>query len=316
MTAPTPPSTLVLLTCSMARDRELFALLARSVDELVDPAIPHRVVVPRRDLAAFRPFSGPRREILAQEEVLPFATVRIPALPRAAARLSQTFRRPFYLDRRLRMIRGWILQQALKIEMSRRAAEDLVLHVDSDVFFVRPVAPRDVFRDGRMPFFRATGRTGNPLHGAWTEAAARLLGLRLPADYPSHYIENCVPWQAQAVRALIRRIEETHGRAWYDVLLGEKTFSEYYLYGLFLDEIHGTGGLYTEQADLCRSYWPKDERAAVDEAGLLAGLQPHHVAVALQSTIPLPVARRQEIYLHGRATGQNAGGGAGGAVSS
>jgi hypothetical protein len=167
-----PMQRVALLTCSMARDLDLFALLARSVDAHVAEDIPHRVVVPSRDMAAFRPYRTARREIIAQEEVMPFRTLKIPNLPRVLSAMSPSLRRPFYLDSRLRLMRGWILQQILKIEMSRLAPEQAVMHVDSDVFIFRILAAQDVFRDGRPAFFRATGATGNPLHADWIATAA------------------------------------------------------------------------------------------------------------------------------------------------
>ena len=107
-----------ILTCSMAKDIEIFALLARSVDDLVAPEIRHDVVVPGADLQAFKRFETAQRQIIAQEDVLPFRTFRVPgAIQRAVGS-----RRPIYVDKRLKMVRGWILQQILNIEMSRKAA--------------------------------------------------------------------------------------------------------------------------------------------------------------------------------------------------
>jgi hypothetical protein len=291
----------------MARDRGLFELLARSIDELVDTSIPHRVVVPRHDLPVFQRFISNRREILAQEDVLPFHTLKIPALPNAAARLSQTLRRPVYLDRRLRMIRGWVLQQALKIEMSRLAEEDLVLHVDSDVFFIRRLDLHDLLREGRLPFFRATGVTSNPAHSGWIRAAEQMLGLPEILEYKPHYIENCVPWQPDALRTMTARLEEVHSRAWHDVLLEQMSFSEYYVYGLFLDRIRGTEGFYTERTDFCHSFWPEQEKAEVNFSELFADFQAHHIAMAVQSTHPLTLAQRYAIYARGRELSTKAG---------
>lgn len=289
----------VLVTCSMARDRDLFDLLARTVDDLVDPAIRHVVVVPGKDLGAFAPYANARRTILAQEAVLPFRTFKFPAFPRLA-RILKPLRRPIYVDRRLRMIRGWILQQAIKIEMGMAAGADVVVHVDSDVFFIRPMGPGNVIRDGKAPFFRATGATGNPHHLSWVHAAERMLGLPLSADYGSHYIENCVPWHRDAVRAMTQQMEAAHGRAWHDVLLDEKALSEYYIYGLFLDRLRGTEGFYTDKADLCRSYWHEDD-GALDEDWLFGGLEAHHYALSVQSTNSLSAQQRDALSRKARA---------------
>lgn len=280
----------------MARDRDLFALLARSVDAHVDPNIPHRVVVPGSDMAAFRSFANSRREIIAQEDVMPFRTVKIPNLPRSLGALAGSFRRPFYLDRRLRMIRGWILQQILKIEMSRLAQEEAVMHVDSDVFFFRPMTAADVFRDGRPAFFRATGKSGNPLHGEWIQSAARVLKISARQDHDPHYIENCVPWSTVALRAMTAHIEAQHARPWHQVLLKERSFSEYYLYGLYLDKLAGLSAVAEVSTSFCHSYWPSMKTTRIDPAAVLAGAGAQSVALAIQSTAPLPLAERVRLF--------------------
>lgn len=290
-----------MVTCSMARDRALFDLLAHSVDELVDPAIHHLVVVPRSDLAAFSQYANTRRSFIAQEEALPFKAVKLPTVPRAASRLVTALRRPLYIGPGMRLLRGWILQQALKIEMSRRAQAGAVLHIDSDVFFVRPMALNDVLRNGRLPFFRSRSGAPNPSHMVWIHAAQRMLGLSQTARYASHFIENIVAWDSDAVRAMTQRIEDVGGRPWHDILLSEDAFSEYYVYGVFLDKIYGTDGYWSEQADFCRSYWLDENSLTVDEDWLLDGMKPHHVAMSVQSTNMMTIERRKALCEKARA---------------
>jgi hypothetical protein len=300
----------MILTCSMARDADLFAILARSVDAFVDPAIPHRVVVPRRDMARFAPFANARRQIVAQEDVLPVRFLRLPAAPRALSRIAGTLRRPLYLDRRFRLVRGWILQQLLKIEVARTASEDMVLHVDSDVFFFRRVAAADLFEDGRPRFFRvADGAAPRAEHAVWTSVARAMLGL--PDDTPAtcHYVENCIPWSTAAVRGMVRTMEAAQPRLWADTVLGARTFSEYFLYGVHADSPAGMAaadgagnresgsggaGLAGSDRSLCLSWWPTAGGAGASFAieAQLARVRDGHVAMAVQSTEALdPDAR-------------------------
>lgn len=292
---------LTILTCSMARDAALFALLARSVDECAAADIPHKVVVPGRDMDVFRPFANARREIIAQEDVLPFRIYKLPGALKYLAPLAPSFRRPVYVNNRLSAIRGWILQQLLKIEMSRTATQAQVLHVDSDVFFFRPMQAGDTFTNGRPRFFFADGATGNPLHGGWIEAAGRMLGITPDPAQPRHYVENCVPWASEVVRGMTQRISETHGRPWYEVLLGEETLSEYYIYGLYVDHLCGTGTLAPDPMSFCHSYWPDTDDAPMQADAHVGGLDPRHFAMAVQSTHPLSVADRVAMYEKARA---------------
>lgn len=281
----------------MARDAELFSLLARSMDAVGGEDVPHRVIVPGRDLPVFRRFARPGRDIIAQEDVLPLRLFRVPAM-KYLAPLSASFRRPIYLDSRLRMVRGWILQQLLKIEMSRTATEDMVLHVDSDVFFFRRFGMADGFVDGLPRYFRAVGKTANPDHSAWLAAAGRILGIGVAEPHLAHYVENCVPWVPGVVQAMTTRIEATHGRPWPEVLVGEATISEYYLYGVFVDLLRGTGGLAEVDNSLCLSFW--SDGAIVPETHF-AKARPDHVAMAVQSTHALSFADRVALYEKARA---------------
>lgn len=298
--APVAVKEISILTCSMARDIELFSLLARSIDDCVDAKISHNVVVPGRDVPKFRSFANNRREIIAQEEILPRRFLRLPAAPALLSRLVPALRRPIYLDARLHMVRGWILQQVLKIEMTRRERGILFLHVDSDVFFFRDLAPSRMLKDGRVPFFRAETVTRNPLHVTWVQTAGQVLGLNLPESYASHYVENCVPWLSDAVQAMTERMEGVGSRAWHEILTGLPRFSEYYMYGIFLDKIHGRQQFYSEAAAFCRSWWP-NLGEGVDTERLLAGIAPHHSALAVQSTEQFSHADRGRLYVTAKA---------------
>ena len=292
---------LAIVTCSMPADLELFALLARSVDECADPAIPHRVVVPGSSLALFRPFANARREIIAQEDVLPVRLRQLPAVLRHASAIVPGLRRPLYLDRRLRLVKGWILQQLLKLEMTRTAPERAVMHVDSDVFFVRDFDASAAFPEGKPHFFRAVGKTTNPRHAVWIDTAAALLGAADRVDYATHYIENCVLWDRPTLARMLERIEAVQGESFADALIGIKEFSEYYVYGCFVDWIEGREGLSAMPRPFCRTFWPEGDRLDYDADREIAALGPQHLAMAVQSTFGIPPVERAAVFERVRA---------------
>ncbi len=291
----------LILTCSMARDIDLFAILARSMDDLVAPEIDHLVIVPRQDVAAFARFATPRRRVRAQEDVLPMRAVKLPAALERLSAISGAFRRPLYLTAGPKLVRGWILQQILKIEAAQRATQRIVLHVDSDVFFIRPMAPCDAFRDG-LPYFFAVGEGGiSDEHRRWTGIARDVLGLDQSAPAVRHYVENCVPWAPEVVREMTARIESVHGRPWPQVVLGAGTLSEYFLYGQHVDLLRQGRGLAWEDVSFCLSWWPRspDETLSLDRE--FARLHDRHVAMAVQSTHALAVDARAALYRQARA---------------
>ena len=280
----------------MANDLPLFAMLADSVDRHAQDGIRHHVVVPAADLPEFRRFAGPNRDIIAQEDLLPVRLWKLPGALRHLAPISEGFRRPIYLTSDRHLVRGWMLQQLLKLNFARASGDAAVMHVDSDVCFFRDITHGDAFAGDRTRFFRVTGNTRNPKHRAWTDTAARFLGIDPPSGPGAHFVENCVLWDSGVVRALIDRIEAVAGHPLSQVVFGADTMSEYYVYGLFADHLAPDGALHPQSVSFCLSHWPDETDGPVDLDTLRARLDPGHRAIAIQSTNPIPLARRGDIY--------------------
>lgn len=280
----------------MAGDLDIFALLARSIDTYVAEDVPHLVVVPGADVPAFRAFETERRRIIAQEDILPVRVWKL--LP--AIKAIKPLRRPLYVAKgrglRLHSVRGWMLQQLLKIEMSRRAEQRAVMHVDSDVCFIRPAGAEMAFEGGKTRAFRAIGATKNPLHKPWITAASDYLGIPPETESLKHYIENCVIWDSDVARAMVTQIETTLGHPYYQAILAAPTMSEYYLYGIFAETFGHCETLNIADVSVCQSYWPPSEDVPVEAHMLQSGLMDHHRAVAVQSTHALPLAQRKALY--------------------
>lgn len=285
---------LTLLTCSIERDRDIFAVLAKSIDENVDPSVRHVVVVPGKDVRAFAPFASPQRDIVAQEDILPIRLFQLPKQLRALSFLSSSFRRPIYLTPKLRPMRGWMIQQILKIEFARTCPTPAVMHVDSDVFFVRGLQGADAYRQGKVTFFEADSGQPMPQHRPWIDAAAACLGLSVPPTHARHYIENCVMWDRDVTRDMVARIEAQTGRFWVDALLDQPTISEYFIYGLYIDYVCGPDRVAVETQSYCNSFWPEQGAFEIDQ--LLARLKPKHCAFAVQSTEGVEADARLAVY--------------------
>ena len=279
----------------MARDIELFALLAESIDRFVPETVQHRVIVPAADMATFARFGTARRQIVPQENVLPF---KVRKLPRALGLLSpfvKTLRRPLYLAPGFNLVRGWVLQQILKIEATRTSEADVVLHIDSDVFFVRPFETAMVLPGGMPTFFRVPAQTLSSEHESWTAVADRILGIAPAVTRQGHYVENCIPWAPSVVRRMTDRIAQVHGRAWHEVLMRESSFSEYFIYGRLVDGVEDGAQLAARSATICRTYWSDVATAlAQDMKGL--SLPDGQSALAIQSTEDISMADRRRMF--------------------
>ena len=280
----------------MAADLDIFALLAASADRHVDAQIRHDVVVPSADIAAFRSFETPNRKIIAQEDVLPVQLLRLPQILELLAPIRSSFRRPLYLTPKGQLVRGWMVQQCLKIGMARHSAETAIMHVDSDVCFFRHLSPVEAFDGEHTRFFRPAGEIGHPMHIPWLKSAAAFLGVSVPTKNQAHYIENCILWDTGVAKAMASHIEATHSRPLHEVIFAAKSMSEYYVYGLFADLFPAGETLLSQDFSFCNSYWPSDESAPVNFDELRRKQHPKHFAMAIQSTHRLDLDARRALY--------------------
>lgn len=286
---------LLVCTCSMPSDVPFFRTLAHSIDKHIDPSVKHLVIVPGSATAAFKEFENQRRTIVAQEDVLPFRLHKTPDFLTLLKAFSPAFRRPIYFDSRLKVIRGWIVQQMIKLEISRNASERAVMHVDSDVCFVRQFEAREAFIDGKPMLFRVPNDIGRERIKTWHVNAAKLLGID-PASVPTClYVGNCIVWDPYVCADMIERIETCQERPIHECVAELSAFSEYVLYGVFATETDARMRVTPRAMTPCFSFWeglPEAESAA----DIVAKMQPEHAAVALQSTFTSSPHQRETFF--------------------
>ncbi|WP_162788681.1 DUF6492 family protein [Amycolatopsis albispora] len=252
-----------VLTPSYAPDAPLFEALHRSVLDHTDAV--HHVVVPPADRALFARFEGDRCRIWTYPELLP---KRYLATPKAGIWLNA--RRPWP------PVRGWVLQQAVKLAAAARFDVRAVLMMDSDVVLVRRTTAESFAVNGRIGLFRAENavHAGMPRHVRWHAVARELLGLPPSPGLPlPDYVSPFNVWEPAVVRLLQERIQEVSGKSWLDLFTGRLHISEFVLYGVFADEVLGGVPRVPSDSLYCHTYWdttPLDEAGALEFAGRLA----------------------------------------------
>ncbi len=271
-----------LVTVSYGPDRAVCERLCRSVDEHVDDALPHLLVVPRRDRAAFAHLAHGRRELRDVESIL---DGRVRPLPGS---------QKWWLVRGALPVRGWIMQQVTKLATAASLDTDACVFVDSDVQFVRPVQTEDLFEpDGRVPLLSMPGQGTKDTHRRWHESAARLLGLPPQPYFGADYIGQLVAWIPQRVRDLGARIETVTGRDWRTALFRSLHFSEYILYGVFIEHAYeGDHGHAITPREICHCSWHFDVLSDAGLAEFERSLAPHHRAVLIQSNKQFSLEQR------------------------
>jgi hypothetical protein len=220
---------LAVITPTYRPDADMFADLHGSVLRFTPEDTVHHVVVPARDRGLFARHEGPRCRVWTSSELLPPRYVGVPR-----ANLHVNLRRPWP------PVRGWVMQQAVKLAAAGQMDADVVLLADSDVVLVRPVRTDRFAVAGRPSLYReANGVTADmQRHVTWHRVARDLLGLP-PAPPPPlpDYVSPLNFWHPPLVRALQRRIRERTGRDWLDAFNSQLHISEFILYGVFVDEV-------------------------------------------------------------------------------
>ena len=270
-------SSFAVLTPSYAPDFEFCRALTRSVLEWTAPDVDHHVVVPQRDRELFARLRGPRTHVWTVEQLAPR---RMLPMPIVNAWLN--LRRPYP------PVRGWVMQQIVKLGAAAELGADLVVLADSDVVFVRPVTVDTFRKGGRVRFYRSDHALDEqlPRHLAWHDAARRLVGLPPagPPPLPDYISGGVNVWERQVLLALRERIEQVTGRPWLDAIASNLHISEFILYGVFVDDVLGSSAaVIPAESTLVHCHWGPEPMAHGAVAEFVRTLQPDDVAVMISA---------------------------------
>jgi hypothetical protein len=257
-------------------------------------SVHHHIIVPRSDLELFSRLASTRTHIRCEAEFLPRSFVPLPF-----SKFTVNLRRPFP------PVRGWILQQVIKLAAAAGSEEDVALLVDSDIQFVRPFAVETFVQRGVVRFYRKPDEIGDerPRHMIWHRVSRALLGL--PSAQPPYpdYISSLLAWDPAIVRRLLERVTAITGLPWVTAIAQQLHFSEWTLYGVFVDHVIGaSANSFVSDDSLCRAYWdpiPLNREAAGE---FLRDTRPTDVAamISAKSRTPLAVRRGAFAALQGR----------------
>jgi hypothetical protein len=286
-------SRLAVITPSFAPDFELCLDLHRSVMDYAPDGVHHHIIVPRRDLALFGRLADSRTHIHCEAEFLPRSFVALPFNS-----FTVNLYRPFP------PVRGWILQQVLKLAAAAAFEDDVVILVDSDIEFVRAFTPDTFIRDGVVRFYRKPHAIDDrlPRHMIWQKGARILLGLPPIGPPYNDYISSLLAWDPAIVRRMLSRVTATSGLPWPSAIARQLHFSEWTLYGVFVDEVIGTpGSAFSSDDPLCVGYWDEIPLNLDDSVRFLSGVRPTDVAVMISAKSRTPLAVRRAAFARYRA---------------
>lgn len=270
-------ASVVFVTPSYRLDRERCALLNRSLDACAT-SFEHWIIVDRGDLPLFRSLKSNRTNVVAKEDVLPVWVHRVDTL-------KLGLRSNVWLQARGRPIRGWLLQQLVKLAVAKSLSADVIVHADSDVVFVRPFSADAVVNgDGRVRLFERPDYVDEalPNHIRWHRAAEKLIGVGPDAVPMPDYISTLVPWKRQNALALLDHVEKTTGRHWLRAIAAAWDVSEFVLYGRFVRDILGaSGGQFASPSPMCMDYYKRVPLTVPELTTFLDGIDDAAIAISL-----------------------------------
>jgi hypothetical protein len=288
--------TFAIVTPSYRGDRDRCRLLCDSVDRFVANLSHHYLLVEDRDVALFRELEGPRRRIIPESALLP-GWLR--SWPDPLARGRRVWTGAGALARGLMPLRGWHAQQLRKLAVATAIPETVLLFADSDVVFLRAFDLASQVGPAGTRLYRVDDAIGPAMaeHRAWLASAAAALGIQPPA-LPTHdYINNLITWRADHARALLAHVETATGRHWVTAVARRRAFSEWLLYGLFVDRVLGAGSAHVPDGRaLAHTYWFKGDITPGDLAREMEALPASAVAIGVQSFIEMPTPMLRGVF--------------------
>jgi hypothetical protein len=292
---------LAVLTPTYRPDLASVLVLHQSVLRHTAPSVLHHLVVPQSDLSLFRAHATPRMRVHSVRDFLPrsflstyVSSTRLrqnPVLAFALKVQAVNLRHPWP------PVRGWILQQIVKLAATTELGAEVVLVADSDIALIQRVDGDTLSRGSALRFYRAPEAVTPSMlqHQDWHRAAERLLGLP-PDDAPSKadYIAPFLAWDSSVIEDMRRRIEQTKGKDWRSAVAASPAFSECILYGRYVDQLADpVARSWTSDNDLCETYWGPGPLRTEDVDGWLGDLSSETLAVCIQSTSGTTAAVRQ-----------------------
>jgi hypothetical protein len=274
-----------LLTPTYERDLELCTLLCESVDRHVRSFSKHYLLVPDCDLPLFAHLASERRIVIP-------ASAFLPDWLRPLPRIIQRNRRQFWWSLRAKPVSGWHVQQFLKIAATISLPHQRYCILDSDVVFFRDFDLSRFEYPHSIPLLTMANAVtaDQPRHSRWVETSHRLLGFPTPPLPASDFIGHIIFWDQQTTRALTSRIEDVTGLDWIETLCKTREFSEYLLYGYFVQNDAAASAVHRAVPTTpCVSYWEQPTLSRGELNQLLQGAEKQDVAFSIASFSGTPV---------------------------
>ncbi|WP_013325479.1 DUF6492 family protein [Gloeothece verrucosa] len=268
---------LAFVTPTYRGDYERCKLLCESTSRFLPKDSEHILIVDQRDISFFKGLENSTVRIVVSESLMPWWIFRLPGVKKWSFSL------------RTLPIRNWIYQQLLKISSVYATDADIIQFIDSDVTLIRPfpldyIHKNDRFRLQRVNYI-------DPDQKKWANTAATLLGVEIPDDFHYSYVGNLITWTRPNILGLIERLEEVAKSSWVSAVGNQVYFSEYMLYGIYVDYVLGieASGQYHDDSPNLHLCWDYDLRTQQGMKQFFSEINPDNLGIMIHSKYNIPV---------------------------
>ena len=280
------PFSSAIITPSYAPDFERCRLLSWSIEQFVTPSATHYIIVPAKDLPLFSQLRKPNTEIVTVESILPWWVQRLPIVKNG------------WLNFKTGFVRNWLLQQVVKLAVPQQVSEDILVYIDSDVTFIRPMDLESFVDGDRVRLLHIPNQLTPefaaefPIQDKWLNATDQLLGLpATPLPKPG-YVGQVITWRRDNALKLHRHLEKVSGRGWVEAVCNSWHLSEYLLYGTFVDQVlQQQSGHFYDTEGICYEYWGDQTLSDQQLQKFLSEMPSRAKAIMISAKADIPPGR-------------------------
>jgi hypothetical protein len=268
-----------IITPSYAPDFERCKLLCKSIDKYVSNFKKHIIIVDRSDYQLFSSLKNATTEIIIKEDILPAWIYKMP------------FSKKWWFSLKSLPVRGWILQQLVKLSVHEFVDADVYMFADSDVAFIRPFDASTIISEDGVRLCSLTRKSedySDKRKQSWHLQAGKLFGIEDETQLNKDYISQLVCWRRDVLANMTNYISETAGMNWKIHLSRFLDLSEYTLYGIFTEHVlKEVSGHYRDDKELCYCSWHYDIKNSHDLDEFISTVPIDFNSILIQSNLKI-----------------------------
>ena len=274
-----------LITVSHTPDFERCRRLCESINRFQHvKTIKHTLICPRRDMPLFATLEQNGRRVVSYQDILPQGYRQFPLLSR------------WWIDPGGFPVRGWMMQQLVKLAASASSDDEYIIFADSDIVFCKPIEEELFYRNGAIRLVASTIKSEDKDHITWQRLSERLLWISPQQVFPN-YVGQLMCWSPDVVRQMLARVEKNADGPWFKTLGRLITVSEYTLYSNFAQHLYeGKAKHFLDDQAISLDLWVAEDLVRLKEKRL--PLNNRMIAVLIQSNLQLSQTEETTVLQH------------------